>query len=144
MTSTRPYFFEEYFPASYHLAFAPPVQRYPGRFNHPRDDFDKEHITENGFEVFVDVKEFEPNEITVRTINEVIVVEGRQEKRPGSAHLPRHFIRHFHLPPYYDSEDVFSFISDDKVLEIKALPSNKKKEKAKYNHPDVTPVEKKE
>lgn len=126
MTTQRPYFFEEYFPSSYGLYFAPPVQRYPGRFNLPKEEFNKEHIDEKGFEVFVDVKDFQPHEITVRTVNEMIIVEGRQEKRPGNT-LPRHFVRHFHLPEFYDSEDVFSLISDDGILEIKALPSSKKR-----------------
>lgn len=139
---SRPYFFEEYFPSSYGLYFKPPVQRYPGKFNVPVEEIGKEHITDSGFEVFVDVKDFQPNEISVRTVNEVIIVEGKQEKRPGNA-LPRHFVRHFHLPEFYDSEDVFSFISDDGILEIKALPATKKRTKELYTKPTV-PAEKKE
>lgn len=127
MSSTRPYFFEEHFPASYHLTFAPPVQRYPGKFDHIRE-LGQEHIDANGFEVFLDVKDFQPHEIHVRTIDEVIVVEGKQEKRIGNA-MPRHFVRHFHLPENYDSEDVFSLISDDGILEIKALPASLKRTK---------------
>lgn len=128
MSSTRPYFFEEHFPASYHLTFAPPVQRYPGKFNILREELGQEHIDANGFEVFLDVKDFQPHEIHVRTIDEVIIVEGKQDKRPGNA-MPRHFVRHFHLPEHYDSEDVFSLISDDGILEIKALPASMKRTK---------------
>lgn len=141
MTSVRPYFFEEYFPSSYRLCYAPPVQRHPGKFDLPKDELEKAHVDANGFEVFVDVKDFQPDEISVKTINEVIVVEGKQEKRPGNS-LPRHFVRHFHLPPFYDSEDVFSFISDDGILEIRAVPADKKKTKP-YVIPFAEPVEKK-
>lgn len=76
--------------------------------------------------MFVDVKEYKADEITVKTINEMVVVEGKQEKR-GSNTIPRHFIRHFRLPEFFDSEDVFSTISDDGILEIKALPASRKK-----------------
>lgn len=76
--------------------------------------------------LFYKVKDFQPNEITVKTINETIIVEGKQEKRPGNT-VPRHFIRHFRLPEYYDSEDVFSTISDDGILDIRALPAQEKR-----------------
>lgn len=76
--------------------------------------------------MFVDVKEYKADEITVKTVNEMVVVEGKQEKR-GPNTIPRHFIRHFRLPEFFDSEDVFSTISDDGILEIKALPASRKK-----------------
>lgn len=139
MTSARPYFFEEYFPSSYRLCYAPPVQRHPGKFEVPKHELGKEHIDADGFEVFLDVKDFKPEEVSVKTINEVIIVEGKQGKRPGNA-VPRHFVRHFHLPEYYDSEDVFSAISDDGVLEIRAVPASKKKTKP-YIPPFTAPVE---
>lgn len=76
--------------------------------------------------LFNKVKDFQPNEVHVKTINETIIVEGKQEKRPGNA-VPRHFVRHFRLPEFYDSEDVFSSISDDGILEISALPAHQKR-----------------
>lgn len=127
MSIQRPYFFEEHFPASYHLTFAPPVQRHPGAFNFPREELDKRaHMDKDGYHLYVDVKEYQPHEITVRTVDETIVVEGKQDKRPGNA-LPRHFVRHFRLPEHYDSEDVFSAISDDGILEIKCIPPHLKR-----------------
>lgn len=104
----EPYFFEKYFPASYHLTFTPPVHRYPGSFNLPRDQLERRSsITSDKFEVFVDVKEFKPEEITVKTINGTVIVEGKQAKRSPNE-VPRHFERHFQLPPFFDSEDVYS------------------------------------
>lgn len=123
----EPYFFEKYFPASYHITFQPPVHRHPGAYNYSQEELErKSHITNDEFQVFVDVKDYKADEITVKTINEMVIVEGKQEKR-GPNTIPRHFIRHFKLPEFFDSEDVFSTISDDGVLEIKALPAARKK-----------------
>lgn len=83
-------------------------------------------MDKDGFIVYIDVKDFQPHEISVKTINETIIVEGKQDKRPGGA-IPRHFVRHFRLPENFDSEDVFSFISDDGILEVKALPASQKR-----------------
>lgn len=126
-TYAEPYFFERYFPSSYRLCFAPPV----GRDHHvlhmtPEEMEKRSHIDKDHFEVYVNVKDFEPNEISVKTVNEMVIVEGKQEKR-GKNEIPRHFVRHFRLPEFYDSEDVYSLISDDGVLEIKAHPASQKK-----------------
>lgn len=123
----EPYFFEKYFPASYHIKFQPPVHRYRGSYNYSREEMErKTHISTDEFHVFLDVKEYRPDEITVKTINEMVIVEGKQNKRSPNE-IPRHFIRDFQLPEFFDSEDVFSTISDDGVLEIKALPASRKK-----------------
>lgn len=123
----QPYFFEKYFPASYHIAFQPPVHRYRGSYNYSKEEMErKSSITTDEFHVFVDVKDYRPDEITVKTINEMVIVEGKQQKRSPNE-IPRHFERHFQLPAFFDSEDVFSTISDDGILEVKALPASKKK-----------------
>lgn len=125
--SDTPYFFEKYFPASYHITFQPPVHRYPGSYNLSKEEMDrKSSISNEEFHVFVDVKEYRPDEITVKTINEMVIVEGKQNKRSPNE-VPRHFVRHFQLPEFFDSEDVFSTISDDGILEVKALPASRKK-----------------
>lgn len=62
----------------------------------------------------------------MRTINEMVIIEGKQTKRSANE-IPRHFIRHFTLPPFFDSEDVWSTISADGILEVKALPAARKK-----------------
>lgn len=56
---SEPYFFEKYFPASYHLAFTPPVHRHPGSFGISREELDRRsQISKDKFEVFIDVKDF--------------------------------------------------------------------------------------
>lgn len=51
-------FFQEHFPASYYLAFAPPVQRHPGAINYPREELEKGHFDKDGYHIFVDVREY--------------------------------------------------------------------------------------
>lgn len=120
----EPYFFEKYFSASYHITFQPSVHRHPGAYNYSKEEMDrKSNITTDEFHVFLDVKEYRPDEITVKTINEMVIVEGKQQKR-SSNEIPRHFVRHFELPEFFDSEDVFSTISDDGILEVQQKEKN--------------------
>ena len=78
----EPYFFEKYFPASYHITFQPPVNRHRGSYNYSKEEMErKSHISDNEFQVFLDVKDYRPHEITVKTINEMVIVEGKQNKR---------------------------------------------------------------
>lgn len=124
---SEPYFFEKYFPRSYHLSYCRPIHRHPGAFGISHDDLDRRsQISRDKFEVFVDINEFKPEEITVKTVNDMVIVEGKQGKRAPNT-VPRHFEKHFRLPPFFDSEDVYSIISDDGILEIKAEPATKKK-----------------
>lgn len=117
----EPYFFEKYFPASYSVSYRPPLRRHRGSFGLSHDE-----ISRDKFEVFVSVNDFKPEEITVKTVNDMVIVEGKQLKRTPNS-VPRHFEKHFRLPPFFDSEDVYSLISDDGILEIKAEPATKKK-----------------
>lgn len=101
----------------------------------------KSEISKDHFEVYIDVKNFEPDEITVRTVNETVIVEGRQKKRDKNA-IPRHFVRHFRLPHHFDSEDVHSYISEDGILEVKALPASEKKKARSTKTVDNGPEQK--
>lgn len=124
-TATEPYFFEKYFPASYHITFTPPIQRQAT--NIPKDELERRSsISEKEFHVLVDVQDFQPEEITVKTVDELVTVEAKQAKRPGVV-VPRHFVRNFQLPPLFDSEDVTTSISENGILELKAIPSTQKK-----------------
>lgn len=136
-TFARPYFFEEHFPASYHLCFNPSVQRYPGELHMSPEAVEKKtQISKDNFEVYLNVKDFEPDEIVVKTVNETVIVEGKQKKRDKNS-IPRHFIRYFRLPEFYDSEDVQSIISEDGILEIKAFPASQKNTKHLHTLADI-------
>lgn len=127
-STTEPYFFEKYFPASYHLTYNTPITHYPGSFNLSKDDLErKSHANKDEFLVYLDVTGYTSDEINVRTLNEMVYVEGRQSKRGYGNTIPRHFNRQFRLPDFFDSEDVRATISEDGILQIKALPSLSKK-----------------
>lgn len=127
MSSTEPYFFEKYFPTSYHLTYNTPINHYPGSFNLTKDELErKSHVNKDEFLVYLDITGFRADEITIRSLNETVYVEGRQGKRLGNT-IPRHFSREFRLPDFFDSEDVRAAVSEDNILQIKAKPSLSKK-----------------
>lgn len=131
------YFFERCFPANYGLPFRSPIQSYPGKIDCSKEDLKKQPIiTNKGLRALVDCSEFELNEISVIACNQDITVTGRQfiptayndEGVPiNNDVVPRHMSQQFRLPDFYDSEDVTSSISENKILEVKATPADQKK-----------------
>jgi crystallin alpha B len=81
------------------------------------------HFGKDGFQACVDVHHFQPSEITVKTIDHTIVVEGKHEERDdGHSSVERRFVRKYVLPDEYDINSVHSSLSSDGVLTIKAPP----------------------
>ncbi|XP_065090027.1 protein lethal(2)essential for life-like [Ochlerotatus camptorhynchus] len=79
------------------------------------------------FQINLDVQQFTPSEITVKTVDNTIVVEGKhEEKQDEHGFISRHFVRRYVLPDEHDPKNVFSSLSSDGVLTItapkKALP----------------------
>lgn len=80
-------------------------------------------VNRNGFQVSMNVKQFAANELTVKTIDNCIVVEGQHdEKEDGHGVISRHFIRKYILPKGYDPNEVHSTLSSDGILTVKAPP----------------------
>lgn len=80
----------------------------------------KSHIGKDGFEVSLDVEHFLPNEITVKTEDNSIVVHAKHdEKQDDHGHISREFTRRYSLPSGFKAEDVTSTLSSDGVLTIK-------------------------
>lgn len=80
-------------------------------------------VGKDGFQVCMDVSQFKPSELTVKTVDNTVVVEGRHEEREDDHGLiQRHFIRKYTLPKDYDPNHVVSTISSDGVLTVKAQP----------------------
>lgn len=77
-----------------------------------------------GFQVCVDVHQFAPNEITVKTVDkDVIIVEAQHEEREDPlGYISRHFRRRYILPKEYHIKDVVAMLSSDGVLTVKAPP----------------------
>lgn len=77
----------------------------------------------DGFQVRLEVKHFEPNEISVKVVDQTIVIEAKhEEKEDEQGFVFRHFIRRYKLPKEYDVNDVVTTLSVDGVLTIKAPP----------------------
>ncbi|XP_067013711.2 protein lethal(2)essential for life [Anabrus simplex] len=73
------------------------------------------------FQVILDVQQFTPNEITVKTSNHHVIVEGKhEEKKDEHGYISRHFVRRYSLPKDVDESDVVSNLSSDGVLTITA------------------------
>ncbi|XP_060536255.1 protein lethal(2)essential for life isoform X1 [Cylas formicarius] len=95
-------------------------------------------ITKDRFEVILDVQQFAPNEITVKTSGNSIIVEGKhEEKQDEHGFISRHFVRRYLLPGDHDIEEVISSLSSDGILTVTAP---KKSDKPK-NTDRVVPIQ---
>lgn len=95
----------------------PRLQDRPGR------DLVPAVIGKDGFQVCLDVHQFAPNEITVKTIDNTVVVDAKHEERQDEhGYISRQFTRRYVLPKEFKIEDVVSQLSSDGVLSIKAPP----------------------
>lgn len=71
--------------------------------------FEREHATstlkvdKDAYQIILDVQQFSPEEITVKTADKHIVVQGKhEEKRDEHGYVSRHFTRRYALPGMYD------------------------------------------
>lgn len=72
-------------------------------------------------QVILDVQQFSPDEITVKTVEKNVVVEAKHEERQDEhGFISRHFVRRYVLPTDYDAINVTSTLSSDGVLTITA------------------------
>uniref|UniRef100_A0A182QMN6 SHSP domain-containing protein n=1 Tax=Anopheles farauti TaxID=69004 RepID=A0A182QMN6_9DIPT len=77
--------------------------------------------TAERLQINLDVQQFTPHEITVKTVNNSVVVEGKHEERQDEhGYISRHFVRRYVLPDDHDPKDVISSLSSDGVLTIVA------------------------
>lgn len=78
-------------------------------------------MSDKGFQVCVDVHQFAPKEISVRTVGHSVVIEGKHEERPDEhGFIQRHFVRRYSLPETHDVDHVQTTLSSDGVLTVKA------------------------
>lgn len=72
-------------------------------------------------QVILDVQQFSPDEITVRTVDNHVTVEAKHEERQDEhGYVSRHFVRRYVLPSSHDLVNVTSTLSSDGVLTITA------------------------
>lgn len=78
-------------------------------------------VHKDKYTMTVDVHQFAPEEIIVKTIGDQVIVEGRhEEKQDDHGYVSRHFVRKYDLPADHRAEDVVSTLSSDGVLTITA------------------------
>lgn len=92
-----------------------------------RDSGSAINITDDKFQINLDVQHFAPEEVTVKATDNSIIVEGKhEEKQDEHGQISRHFVRRYKLPVGHDASQIVSSLSSDGILTIsapkKALP----------------------
>lgn len=78
-------------------------------------------IGKDGFHVTLDVSHFQPSEVSVKIVDNTIIVEAKHEERDdGHGPIERHLVRKYNLPRDYDVSTVHSDLSSNGILTIKA------------------------
>lgn len=72
------------------------------------------------YKMMIDVKDFKPENINVKVVDDTVVVEGKIEKKEGNAVSTQMFTRRFMLPPTVNLNRVSSALTRDGVLTINA------------------------
>ncbi|KAG5677480.1 hypothetical protein PVAND_007238 [Polypedilum vanderplanki] len=81
------------------------------------------NVEKDKFQIILDVQQFAPNEISVKTTDKFIIIEGKHdEKQDEHGFVSRHFTRKYMLPSNYKSDNVTSTLSSDGILTISAIP----------------------
>ncbi|XP_075161707.1 heat shock protein 27 [Haematobia irritans] len=81
------------------------------------------HIDDKGFQVEIDVHPFKSHEISVKTTDDYVIVEGKHGRRSdGNSMVERHFLRKYLLPRGFNANEVISDLSSNGILTIKAPP----------------------
>jgi len=81
------------------------------------------HISDDkdALRISLDVKQFKPDELSVKVADGFVVVEGKhEERRDEHGFIKRQFIRRYQLPDAVDPNTVQSSLSSDGVLMVSA------------------------
>lgn len=78
------------------------------------------NVTKEGFHACVDVSHFKPSEVTVKTVDNTVVIEAKHDERDdGHGPIQRRLVRKYNLPEDCDVQTLKSTLSEG-VLTIKA------------------------
>lgn len=89
--------------------------------NADRDVGSSIKVDKDKFQVNLDVQHFSPEEITVKTADGYIIVEGKhEEKKDEHGYISRQFVRRYALPEGCNPDTVESKLSSDGVLSVTA------------------------
>lgn len=104
----------------------------------------------NQFHVSLDVQQFKPDEVSVKIVDNYIVVEGKhEEKEDDHGVISRHFIRKYLVPEQCDADKASSSLSSDGILTITAprkpeAVENKKEKVIQIEHTGKPAIENEE
>lgn len=114
----RPDPFDSIFEPMRYTFYRAPSLRWDGEENlsNPKD----------GFQVALNVENFKPEEISVKVIDNTIIVEAKHEERSedNESYVSRQFSRRYVLPDEYNMKDVISKLSADGILTVKVPPKH--------------------
>lgn len=98
----------------------------------------------NKFQVNLDVQHFSPEEISVKTADRYIIVEGKhEEKKDEHGFVSRQFTRKYLLPEDCNADTVESKLSSDGVLTVTASKFNSLKDERTIPITHTGPVRRK-
>ncbi|EAT34407.1 AAEL013344-PA, partial [Aedes aegypti] len=85
------------------------------------------NVSDDKFQINLDVQQFAPEEISVKATDNSIIVEGKhEEKQDEHGFVSRQFVRRYVLPAGHDCNQIVSSLSSDGILTVtapkKALP----------------------
>lgn len=84
------------------------------------DTTEKATFDKNGFHVSLDVKDFLPNEISVKTVDNALVIEAKHEEhKDGRGYSSRQFKRRYAIHRGFNMDDINTQLSSDGILTIK-------------------------
>lgn len=71
------------------------------------------------FQVNLDVQQFKPEEISVKTVDNTVTIEGKhEEKQDEHGYITRHFVRRYVLPKDVHTDNVQCNLSSDGILTV--------------------------
>lgn len=119
--SVHPFKFDIY--ATQHDMYHPTnyySYRYPPNPHADHPEVIQSIIEKDDFQVSLDVHQFAPKDISVKTVGHCVVVEAKHDERPDeSGHITRNSTRRFTLPPGFNPNYVVPELSVDGILTIK-------------------------
>ncbi|KAG8286846.1 protein lethal(2)essential for life-like [Homalodisca vitripennis] len=78
-------------------------------------------IDKDGLKLTLDVQQYRPEELTVRVVDDFIIVEGKHEEKSNTGgYVSLQFTRQFKIPADVDKEAVKTYLSSDGILQIEA------------------------
>uniref|UniRef100_A0A672GY05 Alpha-crystallin B chain n=1 Tax=Salarias fasciatus TaxID=181472 RepID=A0A672GY05_SALFA len=90
-------------------------------FNWPDNGHSEMRVEKDRYVIYLDVKHFSPDELSVNVSDEFITIHGKHEERQDDhGYVSREFLRKYRLPAGVSSADVKSSLSSDGVLTITA------------------------